>query len=111
MDNTKDDKYYITSLIENVDFICKHLKDINIEEFKSNELLQDSMSFRLIQISEISKRLSEEFRNRNQSIPWGDIYGLRNRIVHDYGNVDMHIVFSTVKYDIPNLLETLHKCK
>ncbi|MCR5452884.1 MAG: DUF86 domain-containing protein, partial [Lachnospiraceae bacterium] len=33
--------------------------------------------------------------------------GLRNRIVHDYGNVDLNIVFETLKYDIPDLLERL----
>ena len=39
--------------------------------------------------------------------PWNAIYGLRNRIVHDYGSVDLNVVFSTLKNDIPDLLELL----
>ena len=35
------------------------------------------------------------------------LIGLRNRIVHDYGNVDLNIVFETLKFDIPDLLERL----
>ena len=40
-------------------------------------------------------------------IPWNAMYGLRNRIVHDYGNVDLNIVFETLKNDIPELLEMI----
>ena len=35
------------------------------------------------------------------------LYGLRNRIVHDYGNVDLNIVYETLKNDIPELLEMI----
>lgn len=42
-----------------------------------------------------------------KEIPWNSIYGLRNRIVHDYGNVDLGIIYETLKYDIPQLLEAL----
>lgn len=38
---------------------------------------------------------------------WIAIYGLRNRIVHDYGNVDLNVVFETLKHDIPELLEII----
>ena len=37
--------------------------------------------------------------------------GMRNRIVHDYGNVDLAVVYNTVKNDIPELLDLLHKIK
>ena len=43
----------------------------------------------------------------NSSLPWNELTGLRNRIVHDYGNIDLNIVFDTLKYDIPELLEML----
>ena len=59
---------------------------------------------RLIQISENSKRLSEQFKRiEHPSIPWTAVYGLRNRIVHDYGNVDLGIIYDTLKTSIPEL--------
>ena len=83
--------------------------DIDSEELGKNEILLDSMLFRLIQISENSKRLSDQFKNEYPQIPWMAVYGLRNRIVHDYGNVDLSIIYSTVKNDIPELYTLLNK--
>lgn len=63
------------------------------------------MLFRMIQISEDAKKLSDEYKLHRGNVPWNAIYGLRNRIVHDYGNVDLNVVFETLKHDIPELLE------
>lgn len=65
------------------------------------------MLFRMIQISENAKRLSEEYKENRDNLPWNELTGLRNSIVHDYGNVDLNIVFETLKYDIPELMEQL----
>ena len=69
------------------------------------------MMFRMIQISENAKRLSEEYRELHGNIPWGAVYGMRNRIVHDYGNVDLNVVYETLKNDVPELLEMLLETK
>ena len=105
MDNTKDDIYYVSKLHEDMVFIVKQTKNISVEELADNEVLLDSMMFRLIQISENAKKLSAEYKKDNSGLPWDELSGLRNRIVHDYGNVDLEIVFETLKYDIPMLLE------
>ncbi len=107
MDNRKNDDYYVRKIKEDLEFIIKHTKTIDMEELAKNEVLLDSMLFRLIQISENAKRLSEEYKGSRVDIPWIAIYGLRNRIVHDYGNVDLEVVFSTLKEDIPELLDLL----
>ena len=96
--------FYIDKIIDDLKFIIRHMEDVNEEDLGENEVLLDSMMFRLIQISENAKSLSEEYKDNISDIPWSDIYGLRNRIVHDYGNVDLGIIFSTLKDDIPELL-------
>ena len=88
-------------------FIIAHMKDVDLQELNNNEVLLDSMLFRMIQISENVKRLSEEYKENNSNLPWNELTGLRNRIVHDYGNIDLNIVFETLKYDIPELMERL----
>lgn len=65
--------------------------------------------FRMIQISANSKRLTEEYRIGRSDIPWEQIFGLRNRIVHDYGNIDLNIVYDTLTYDIPDLLKKIEE--
>ena len=77
------------------------------ENFGEDEVLLDSVMFRLIQISENAARLSEDLKTAYADIPWLAMRGLRNRIVHDYGEVDYRIVFETVKVDIPLLYESL----
>ena len=50
MDNTKTDHYFAKKIQVNLAFIVKHMSKVNADEFANNELLQDSMMFRLIQI-------------------------------------------------------------
>ena len=77
------------------------------EDFSANELLQDAMMFRLIQVSENARKLSDTFKSARPQVPWSAVYGLRNRIVHDYGTVDLHIVYTTLAKDIPTLEQLL----
>ncbi len=107
MDNIKNDHYYIQKLQQDLAFIVMHMRNVDIEELGKNEILQDSMLFRMIQISENAKKLTEEYKTAHAGIPWKAIYGLRNRIVHDYGNVDLEVVYETLKNDIPELLEMI----
>ena len=83
------------------------MSDVDQEELGENEILLDSMMFRLIQISENARKLSDEYKLKHAGIPWTAIYGLRNRIVHDYGHVDLGIIYTTLKTDIPELSELL----
>lgn len=109
MDKIKGDIYFAEKIIQDVEFIMKHTENLSKEEFEVNELLQDSMMFRLIQISEISLRLSDEFKEKYNTIPWFAIKGLRNRIVHDYGNVDLTVVYITITVDIPEVNRLLQR--
>ena len=60
--------------------------------------------FNLMQIGELAKEaLDDETKAKIKTIPWQQIYGLRNRIVHGYSGVSMQIVWDTVHDDIPAL--------
>lgn len=109
MHNEKNDQYYIEKIKADLLFIAKHMEKVDIQSFKENEVLQDSMLFRMIQISENAKKLSEDYRRRKDNVPWQAIFGLRNRIVHDYGSVDLRVLFDTLIDDIPVLLEQINE--
>ncbi|TVP85780.1 MAG: DUF86 domain-containing protein [Acholeplasmataceae bacterium] len=87
MKHKKDDLYHVEKILNDIHFLIKHTKDLSRQEFDKNEVLLDSIMFRFIQISEHIKKLSIEFKRLHQEIPWINIHGLRNRIVHEYGNV------------------------
>ncbi len=103
MDNVKDDRYYLDKLMDDLTIITRRMAGVTEAAFDANDLLQDAMMFRLIQVSENAGKLSEAFKAARPHVPWNAVYGLRNRIVHDYGAVDLHIVYSTLSEDIPAL--------
>lgn len=107
MNNVKTDFYYVSKIAKDMLFITEHIKFVTKEEFDKNEILQDSMMFRLIQISENSDKLSADFKDKYKNIPWHAIKGMRNRLVHEYGNVDYTIVYNTIKNDIPTIYDYL----
>lgn len=101
MKNNKDDAYYLKKIVTDLDFIIAHMQGVSLPDLEKNEVLLDSMMFRLIQIQENAHNLTDAYKMANDSIPWTDIAGLRNRIVHDYGNVDLEVVYETLTNDIP----------
>lgn len=109
MANIKSDIYYVQKIIQDLEFIIEHMKEVDLEELNANEILLDSMLFRMIQISENAKKLSDEYKLERSDVPWNALYGLRNRIVHDYGNVVLDNIFETLKNDIPEMLKLIYK--
>lgn len=107
MDNIKNDNYYLKKIKADLEYLIEISKDLSKEEFEKSPLHQDSIMFRMIQISENAERLSKEFKNRYSEIGWQMMKGMRNRIVHEYGGVDLKIVYDAVKQDIPSFYETI----
>ena len=109
MDNKKDNRYYLDKIITDLSFLVANTAALTKEEIESNEILVDSIMFRLIQVAENSDKLTDTFKSQHADIPWRAMKGMRNRIVHEYGNVDLSVVYDTVKYDIPALITELKK--
>ena len=65
----------------------------------------DATIFRLEQMIEQIKHLSPKFQREHSSIPWGDIIGFRNGLVHEYGKTDYTTVYEVVNRDIYELKE------
>ena len=91
---------YANKAIESIEIIERYICDKNYEEFLQNEELIDAIMFRLIQMIENVKNISADFKKNNSQIPWGDIIGFRNGIVHDYGKTDYLTVYETITKDI-----------
>lgn len=76
----------------------------SLESFQDDEMCVEATVFNLMQIGELAKSsLSDEFKKELKNIPWKQIYGLRNRIVHGYDGVNLQIVWDTITDDLPKL--------
>jgi uncharacterized protein with HEPN domain len=60
-------------------------------------------------IGEAASKVSEETKQQNPQIAWGDIVATRNRLIHAYFEVDLDLVWQTVVYELPPLAEALSK--
>ncbi|MCD8371942.1 MAG: DUF86 domain-containing protein [Clostridia bacterium] len=107
MDNKKTDIYYANKIVADIHFILSHTEGLSQTDLENDEVLLDSVMFRLIQISENSDKLSVNFKSAYGEIPWRAIKGMRNRLVHEYGNVDISIVYDAVVKDLPVLIKLL----
>lgn len=72
-------------------------------KFNNNFVLQNAISMPLLQIGELVKKLSTEFRETNKVIPWKAWAGIRDRFAHNYDNMDKEVVWNTASNDIPEL--------
>lgn len=93
-------------LIERIQGFCKN---ISYEEFVKNDILIDACVFNLSQLGEAANKIDEGFEKRNPQIPWRQIYGLRNRIVHDYEGVNLKLVWEIIETDLSDIQEELIK--
>ncbi len=107
MDNTKNNQYYVDKILTDLKFVIDHTQGKTQQQIEGDDLLVDSIMFRVIQIAENSMKLDEEFQKKNSHIPWRAIRGMRNMIVHNYGAVDLAIVYDTVANSIPELYKML----
>ncbi|MGI6210180.1 MAG: DUF86 domain-containing protein [Bacilli bacterium] len=109
MGNKKDNRYYLDKILIDLKFITDHTKDKTLEEISSNEILIDSIMFRIIQVAESNNYLTDDFKEQHKEAPWTAIRGMRNKIVHDYSIINMAIVYDTVKNGIPEMYAILSK--
>ena len=79
-----------------------------LQTFQENSMRVEACVFNLMQIGELAKiSLSEEAKAEISTIPWKQLYGMRNRIVHGYSGVDMRIVWDTISSDLPQLRQEI----
>ena len=109
MDNVKNDGYYLDKILLDLQFLIEHTEGKTYDEVESDPVLIDCIMFRLIQIAENSDKLTPWFKAEHQGLPWREIKGMRNRIVHDYGFIDLTIIYDTVIRGIPEMYQLLRK--
>ena len=79
------------------------------EAFEHDELIQNWVVHHLEIVGEAARSLPEEIRVQAPDIPWPDIIGMRNILVHDYFGIDERIVWAVVERDLPPLRSALEK--
>ena len=103
------DEVYTRHILDAISTIEEYSKEINFDAFSKNKLIQDGVIRQLEIIGEAAKRLSADFRGSHNDIPWSDITGMCDKLIHDYLGVDLKAVWQAIKEDIPGLKKRLKK--
>ena len=74
------------------------------EEFEGSDLLQSATMRQLGIIGEAARKVSQETRNSYPEIPWSDMIGMRNRLIHEYSRINLKRIWDTIQNDIPRLI-------
>ncbi|MBD2553732.1 DUF86 domain-containing protein [Limnothrix sp. FACHB-708] len=101
------DRESVFDIVDSISKILTYTAGMTMADFMASDEKQDAVLRRILVIGEATKRLSPEFRQRYPEIPWKEIAGTRDIIVHDYHRVDAERIWDVVQSDLPNLLNVL----
>lgn len=99
----KDDTVYLRHMLDAITRIESYAKGCSYEQFLHHLLLQDGIIRQLEILGEAAGHVSEACRQDNQNIPWEQMVGVRNRLIHAYFDVDLAIIWDTVQNDLAPL--------
>lgn len=99
----KDDTVYLQHILDAIRRIESYTRGVTKEKYMQDGLLQDGVVRQLEIIGEASNKISEEFKEKHSVIPWGQIIGLRNKIVHAYFDINLEVTWDIAEEDIPEL--------
>lgn len=99
-----DDATRLRHIIEAVGEALGYVEHLDRDEFKASRPMQHSVVRCIEIVGEAASRLSLELRHANSQVPWSDIIGMRNRIVHAYFDIDAEIIWRTAREDFPGFL-------
>ena len=105
----KDDRIRLQHMLDAANEALTFIQGKIRTELDNDRMLVLSLIRELEIIGEAASKISAETRSQNTSIPWQDISGMRNRLIHAYFDVDLDTVWSTVSRDLPTLKAELEK--
>src|SRR5690554_5373301 len=101
---SKDPKIYISHIRDEAAYLMNTCANLSRDVFLADETLKRAVARSLEIIGEATKKLPRDFRDKHDTIPWTQMAGMRDVLIHDYFGVDYAIVWDVVENRIPELL-------
>lgn len=105
----ENEKLYFQDIIDSICNIEKYIQGFSFDEFFEDRKTVDAVVRNLEIIGEASGHISKQTKQKYSKIPWTQIVGMRNKVIHEYSGVDLKILWQTLKEDIPDLKKKIEE--
>lgn len=98
----KSPHVYLLDIVQSIQHIEQYVNDMDYDAFEENIVIQDAVMRRFEIIGEATARLNDDFKQKHAHIPWRQMTGLRNIIIHDYSSVNLVEMWDIVTNHLTN---------
>ncbi|MEM5792978.1 MAG: DUF86 domain-containing protein [Candidatus Aenigmatarchaeota archaeon] len=105
----KRDEIFLRHILENISLIQQSLLNVKKQDFLKDREKQDANLRRLEIIGEAAKNISNRLKQKYSSVPWKEIAGTRDKLIHNYFGVDLELTWEIIKVDLPKLKKEIEK--
>jgi uncharacterized protein with HEPN domain len=99
----RDYRDYINDILESINDIENFVAGMNYEDFKEDRKTINATVRSIEIIGEASKKIFDSLKSKFPAIPWKEMVGMRNKLIHEYFGVDIDILWQTIKEDLSSL--------
>ena len=94
---------YLRDILDSIEKAQRFTRGMDLERFRSDDKTVFAVVRALEIIGEATKRIPEDVRERHPDLPWREMTGLRDKLIHDYFGVNLDVVWKTATVDLPSL--------
>jgi uncharacterized protein with HEPN domain len=105
----RDVKAFLYDILESANDVIEFTKDIGYNEFINNKMIRYAVIRALEIIGEASRYINNDFREKYPNVPWKEMVGLRNILIHKYFGIDYILLWKIVKEDIPKIKKEVER--